>query len=94
MKKNSFIIKEHEPFIIEGKKGKYEIPAWVTLSADDVEELSKLNINTPPKERYAILKDFLLKVAPGLDKEGLGDMGYVQIYSAYETAQGLTVVGE
>lgn len=91
MNKNRFIIKDHDPFVVEGKKGKYEIPAWTTLSADDVEELSKLTVNTPAKERYAILRDFLLRVAPGLEQEGLGDMGYVQIYSAYETAQGLAV---
>ncbi len=94
MKRSSFVIRDHEPFIVEGRKGKYEIPAWVTLSADDVEELSTLNINTPPKERYAILKSFLLRVAPELEKEGLGDMGYVQIYSAYENSQGLAAVGE
>ena len=82
-------IKKAQPFIIEGQNGKYMIPAFSSLSADDMEEVLKLKPDTPPKERARILKSFLLRFAPELESEELGDMGYVQIFQTYEKEQKL-----
>lgn len=85
----AFIIKKPEPFIIKGQEGEYMIPAFSTLSADDVREVVELTADVPVPERLDAVKRFLLRMAPGLEKEGLGDMGYSQIFAAYEKEQNL-----
>lgn len=85
----AFKIQKNQPFVIEGQKGKYEIPPFSTLSVDDVGEVMGLTLETPVKERLAACKAFLLKFAPDLEKEGLGDVGYSQIFAAYEKEQQL-----
>ena len=84
-----FKIKKAEPFVIEGEHGKYMLPAFSTLSTDDVDEILDLKPETPTKERLQILKRFILKFCPGIESEGLGDVGYSQIFSAYEKEQKL-----
>lgn len=84
-----FKIKKAQPFVIEGVHGKYMIPAFSTLSADDMEEIFKLTPETPSAERMQIMKRFLLRFAPELAKENLGDVGYSQIFNAYEKEQNL-----
>ena len=83
-------IKKAQPFIIEGQNGKkYLIPAFNSLSADDVSEIMGLTLDTPSEKRIGILKRFLLRFAPELENEGLGDVGYSQIFAAYEKEQNL-----
>lgn len=83
----AFIINKPEPFIIKGQEGEYLIPAFSTLSADDVRDVVELTEGVPVSERLAAVKRFLLRMAPELEKEGLGDMGYSQIFAAYEKEQ-------
>ena len=82
-------IKKAQPFIIEGQNGKYLIPAFNSLSTSDVSEIMSLTQDTPVEERIGILKRFLLHFAPELENEGLGDVGYSQIFAAYEKEQNL-----
>lgn len=82
-------IKKAQPFIIEGQNGKYMIPAFSSLSTEDMGEILQLKPETPTAERMQILKRFLLRFAPELENEGLGDMGYSQIFTAYEKEQNL-----
>lgn len=82
-------IQKAQPFIIEGANGKYMIPAFASLSAEDMSEILQLTPETPTVERIQIMKRFLLRFAPELEKEGLGDIGYSQIFSAYEKEQNL-----
>ena len=84
-----FKIKKAQPFIIEGANGKYMIPAFSSLSTDDVSEILTLKPETPAAERVQIMKRFLLRFAPELKSEGLGDVGYSQIFGAYEKEQNL-----
>jgi len=84
-----FKISKAKPFVIEGEHGKYMIPAFSSLSVDDMEEIFKLTPETAPAERMRITKRFLLKLAPELEKEELGDVGYSQIFAAYEKEQNL-----
>lgn len=82
-------IKKAEPFVIEGENGKYMIPAWNNLSVEEGGELLSLKPDTPAAERIKILKSFILKMCPGIEKENLNDFGYSQIFAAYEKEQKL-----
>lgn len=82
-------IKKAQPFIIEGQNGKYYLPAYSSLSTDDVAEIISLTPETPAVDRIKVLKRFLLKLVPELESEGLGDIGYSQIFQAYEKEQNL-----
>ena len=84
-----FKIKKAQPFVIEGENGKYMIPAWSSLSTDDVEEILNLKPDTPSKDRLGVLKRFIIKMCPEIESEGLGDVGYSQIFGAYEKEQKL-----
>lgn len=83
----AFTIKKPEPFAIHGEKGDYIIPAMSQLSTADLGDVLTLTPSTGPEEKIAILKAFLLRMAPELEKEELGDFGYLQIYQAYEQEQ-------
>lgn len=83
----AFTIKKPEPFAIHGTKGDYTIPAMSQLSAADLGDVLTLTTETGAEEKIAILKAFLLRMAPELEKEELGDFGYLQIYQAYEKEQ-------
>lgn len=85
----AYVIKTPKPFAIEGQKGKYMIPALSTLSVDEIGGIMSLTADTPVSERVAAVKDFLLRMAPGLAEEELGDYGFAQIFGAYEKEQGL-----
>ena len=83
----AFKLKKPVPFVIEGEKGNYTIPAMSQLSAADLGDVLTLTTETGIEEKIAILKAFLLHMAPGLKDEELGDFGYLQIYQAYEKEQ-------
>lgn len=85
----AYTLKKRAPFVIEGEKGTYTIPPISTLSMDDIGVIMDLKPDTPVADRVAAFKAFLLKMAPGLKDEDIGDYGYAQIYQAYEKEQGL-----
>lgn len=85
----AFVIPQVKPFVIKGTKGEYLIPAFSTLSVDEVGEVMSLRPDTPVEERVEAVKKFLLKFAPELEKEELGDVGYSMIFAAYEKEQNL-----
>lgn len=78
-------IKEHDPYIIKGKKGKeYKVPQVIGLNTDDFAILIRLYQTNDPLEKMKICKEFLLHLAPGLETEGIGDVEYSKIFEAYE----------
>lgn len=85
----AYVIPKNAPFVIEGENGTYLIPMMRSLGIDDLGEILNIKPDTPVAEKVAITKAFLLKQAPGLENERLGDMGYFQIYMAYEKEQNL-----
>ena len=85
----AYTIKKTQPFVIDGQKGKYMIPAFSTLSIDEVSGILSLTPETPVADRVAAVKAFLLQMAPDLKNEDLGDVGYSMIYNAYEKEQDL-----
>lgn len=85
----AYSIKKRAPFVIEGEKGNYTIPPISTLGMAEMGPIMELKPDTPVPERVAVIKAFLLKMAPGLKNEELGDYGYAQLYQAYEKEMGL-----
>ena len=83
----AYTIPKVQPFIIHGEKGDYLIPAMSTLSTDDMGDILTMVPDTPAAEKVARAKAFLLRMAPDMEKEDLGDWGYFQIYMAYEKEQ-------
>ena len=85
----AYVIPKVQPFVIKGTKGEYLIPAFSTLSVDDVSDVMALRPETPVQERLEATKKFMLKFAPELENEELGDVGYSMIFAAYEKEQNL-----
>lgn len=85
----AYVIPKVKPFVIKGAKGEYLIPAFSTLSVEDVSEVMGLKADTPVAERVEATKNFLLKFAPELEEEELGDVGFSMIFAAYEKEQNL-----
>lgn len=83
----AYIIREPQPYAIHGLKGDYLIPAMSQLSTTDLGDVLTITPSTTIAEKAVILKAFLLRMAPDLEKEKLGDFGYLQIYQAYEQEQ-------
>lgn len=80
-------IKKHKPYIIKGQKGTYEIPPMVGLDFEDAAAF--VDFNSDPSDaakRIKIAKDFLLKYAPGLADEGIGDFEYFLIFNDYNSS--------
>lgn len=84
-----YVIKKTQPFVIKGQKKDYLIPALTTLSTEQVGDVLALTTDTPVAERVAAVKSFLLRMAPDLADEELGDVGYSMIFAAYEKEQDL-----
>ena len=85
-------IKEHKPYEIEGKTGKvYTIPAPANLDLDDADMMIEFNASTDAKRKGVICREFLLKYAPELADEQLGDVEYFLIFSDYNSSQTQTM---
>ena len=84
-----YSIKKPQPFVIQGEKKNYLIPPMVSLSVEDMGSILDLKPETPKEERVKAVKEFLLRMAPELKDEGLGDVGYSMIFGAYEKEQNL-----
>lgn len=78
-------------FTVKGDLGEYIIPRASALSLDDVAAFSAVKTADTLQEKLAICRSFLLTHAPDLEQEGLGDMGYIQIFNAYADAQGASL---
>lgn len=83
-----YTIKKREPYTITGAEGTYSIPAITELSVDDVELLTEYSESQDAKRKVEICKEFLLRYAPDLEKEDIGDMQYFMIFNDYNTSQG------
>ena len=83
-----YVIKKREPYKITGADGDvYEIPAASKLSVEDIDLLIRFNETSDVKTKLELCREFLLKYAPGLEKENLGDTEYFMIFTDYNTTQ-------
>ena len=85
----AYTIKKTEPYVIHGEKGDYLIPALKTLSIDKVSDIMSLTTDTPVEKRVEAVKAFLLRMAPELEAEEIGDVEFSMIFADYEKEQGL-----
>ena len=77
-------IKDRDPFIIKGKKGKeYKIPQVNGLDIDDFAIMVRYIETTDPVEKVKVCKEFLLHIAPELEDEKIGDVEYFNIFEEY-----------
>ena len=88
---DAYKIKKGTEFAVQGENGTYTLPRMSDLTLDDVEVFMQVKTADSLKEKLGTCKSFLLKYAPELEAEGLGDMGYIQIFNAYADAQGATL---
>lgn len=80
----SYQIKEQDPFIVKGKKGKeYKIPRIDGLSVDEFAVVMKYTETEDPVERVRICKDFILMIVPEIEEENIGDVEYYRIFEEY-----------
>lgn len=68
----------------------YTIPAMGDLSVDDVVMFNKVATNGDVKAKCLECKAFILRHAPELEHEAIGDMEFVNIFTAYAQAQAAT----
>ena len=81
-------IKEKDPFIIKGKKGKeYKIPIIDGLDIDAFEILVRYNETDNAVEKVKVCKEFFLHIAPELENEKIGDVEYFKIFEEYNKAK-------
>lgn len=86
-----FVLKKRKDFVfeIDGAKGQFTLPGRSSLSFDDVALFDRLRrTEADTTQRGNIIKEFILKYAPGLEELDLADMAYLDIMQAYEIAQG------
>ena len=77
-------LEKHEPYIITGKEGnEYPIPATIDMMVEDIEIMLKYNKSEDELEKARLCKEFFLRVAPGLEDEGISDMEYFIIFQDY-----------
>lgn len=85
----AYQIKNYESFVINGMKGDYLIPAYRQLSIEQTGPLMEVKDDTPTKERAAAAKAFFLGIAPELEAEMLGDVGWLDMFGRYAKEQDL-----
>ena len=80
----AYKLEEYEPYIIEGKNGKeYKIPHFYDLGVNEFAIINKYNETSDAVEKIKVSKEFLLTLAPDLEKEGIGDVEYFNIFQDY-----------
>ena len=78
------IAKERKPYIITGRNGtEYQIPEPSCLDLDDAEALIEFNESKDAKRKGEICKQLILKYAPELVNENIGDVEYFMIFQDY-----------
>ena len=78
-------LEKHEPYIITGKDGKeYKIHATLDMDMEEIDIVLKFNKTEDELEKTKLCKEFLLHACPELEKEGIGDMEYFNIFMDYD----------
>lgn len=84
-----YVIKKHPgfTFAMEGADTVYTIPALADLSVQDVVNFDKVAKLNDVTKQCQECKAFILRYAPDLASESIGDMEFVQIFTAYAKSQ-------
>lgn len=82
----NFTLRRQEDFTfdLEGDpKTVYTIPASSNLDFKDAQLIANFGSEKTLEKQGELVKEFILKYAPGLAEKGLSDMGYYAIITAY-----------
>ena len=88
---NTYILKKREDFTFaleSNPKKIYTIPALKSMSFEDAEEMVKIDEESDIAKKGEKIKTFILKYAPELAEDGIGEMEYFDIFNAYGLNQG------
>lgn len=82
-------------FALEGSTDTvYTLPALSQLSFEEAATMRKIDKAEDLEERGKLVKDFILKHAPGLKDADIGDMEYFAIFNSYALSEGKAKLGE
>lgn len=81
-------------FVLEGADTVYTLPALSRLSFAEAELMRKIDQAEDLEKRGKLVKEFILKHAPELKDEDIGDMEYFAIFNSYAMSEGKAKLGE
>ena len=93
----NFTLRRHDDFVFaleEMPDKTFSIPHMSNLSFEDSNMLQQMQGENDVVKSGMTIKRFLLKFAPELDKLGLQDMQYAEIFQAYTKYVGKSKLGE
>ena len=92
-----FIVRKRRDFVFaleDAPEQTFTLPALSSLGFEDAKLIVQVNEEKDIVRRGEIIRDFVLKYAPGLKDLQLGGMEYFEIYNAYRLAMGRNQMGE
>lgn len=78
-----FKLTKHEPFVIEGVHGSYEIPPLENLEYEDWKGIAEASQQSDFKKKLDAFREFFIRICPDLEKEGLADNQCMALGTAY-----------
>ena len=92
-----FIVKKRSDFVFaleDAPEQTFTLPALSRLGFEDAALITKINDESDIVKRGKLIKDFVLRYAPGLNGVGVSGMEYFEIFNAYSLAMGKSRLGE
>lgn len=88
----NFVLKKQESFTfqMEGSDKVYTLPELTELGVDDTLQFNEIATTKDIRSQILACKEFILRHVPEVEELGLGEMAYVQIFTAYAGSQAIT----
>lgn len=76
-------------FVLEDDQDKvYSLPSLKALSFEDGQMMTRIDAEDDITKKGGMVRDFILKYNPDLEKKGIADMEYFEIFNAYALREG------
>ena len=79
---------EEEPDVV------YTLPALRSFSFDEAQEMKKIDDERNIVKKGGMIRAFVLRYAPELEKKKISDMEYLEIFNAFAMSEGRNELGE
>lgn len=91
-----YILKNGKPFTFGTAEDpeRFSLPSLTKLSFRQAKQIREIDLEPDTEERGKLIKDFVLSFNPDLEKLGIGDFEYFNIYSAWGKHEGAERLGE
>jgi len=89
--KPTFTLRKRQAFMFaleDEPETTYSIPSLKSLSFEDAKAMTKIDDEEDIVKKGKLIRDFILKYAPGLKDKELCDMEYFEIFNAYGLNEG------